>query len=52
MCDFCAEFGGKKAHDANAQKGINMHIANGIWHVNMVLHTKDHKPKRASNGDG
>ena len=51
MSDFCPNFSGKKAHTRNAQKGINMHKANGIGYINLLLHTKEHKAERTSNGN-
>ena len=51
MRDFCAQLGGKKAHNADAKKRINMHKTNGIRDIGLILYPKKHKAKRASNGN-
>src|SRR5690606_1539314 len=51
MCYFCTEFGSKKAHHADANKGINMNITNRIWHLDLCLLTKPDKTKCACHSN-
>ena len=51
MRDFCAQLGGKKAHNADAEKRINMYKTNGIRDIGLILYSKEHKTERTSNGN-
>src|SRR5690606_6280482 len=51
MCHFCTEFGGEKTHHADANKGINMDIANRIWYCDLGLLTKPDKAQCACHGN-
>src|SRR5690606_7420522 len=46
MCHFCPQLGSEKTHHADPNKGINMNIANGIWHGDLCLFTEPDKPQR------
>src|SRR5690606_36453666 len=49
MCHYCPQLGREKTHHADTDKGINMNIANSIWHGDLRLFTKPDKPQRTCN---